>query len=49
VRAFVTAQAATGINYFGSWLAFGDLTLVESMRSLELYATQVMPAFADAV
>jgi hypothetical protein len=40
-------QAATGINYFVSWLAFGDLTLHESMHSLDLYAKHVMPAFRD--
>jgi hypothetical protein len=37
---------ATGINYFCSWLAFGDLTLAESMRSLHLFSREVMPAFA---
>jgi alkanesulfonate monooxygenase SsuD/methylene tetrahydromethanopterin reductase-like flavin-dependent oxidoreductase (luciferase family) len=36
--------AATGINYFVSWLAFGDLSLAESMRSLELYSREVIPA-----
>ena len=43
VRAFLAVQAATGINYFVSWLAFGDLTLHESMHSLDLYAKHVMP------
>ena len=38
---------ATGINYFVSWLAFGDLTLAESMRSLELFSREVMPAFRE--
>ena len=47
VRAFLSVQETTGINYFVSWLAFGDLSLAESMRSLELYAEHVMPAFAD--
>jgi alkanesulfonate monooxygenase SsuD/methylene tetrahydromethanopterin reductase-like flavin-dependent oxidoreductase (luciferase family) len=37
---------ATGINYFVSWLAFGDLTEKESLRSLELFSREVMPAFA---
>jgi alkanesulfonate monooxygenase SsuD/methylene tetrahydromethanopterin reductase-like flavin-dependent oxidoreductase (luciferase family) len=36
---------ATGINYFVSWLAFGDLTVAESKRSLDLFAREVMPAF----
>ena len=38
---------ATGINYFVSWLAFGDMSLAESLRSLELFTSEVMPAFAD--
>jgi hypothetical protein len=28
------------------WLAFGDLTLAETLRSVELFAKEVMPAFA---
>ncbi len=45
VRRWITEEiAATGINYFVSWLAFGDLTLAESMRSLELYSREVIPA-----
>jgi alkanesulfonate monooxygenase SsuD/methylene tetrahydromethanopterin reductase-like flavin-dependent oxidoreductase (luciferase family) len=48
VKKYITAEAeATGLNYFVSWLAFGDLTVEESLRSLELYTKQVMPAFAD--
>jgi alkanesulfonate monooxygenase SsuD/methylene tetrahydromethanopterin reductase-like flavin-dependent oxidoreductase (luciferase family) len=49
VREFVTAEReATGINYFVPWLAFGDMTLAESLRSLDLLAREVMPAFGDA-
>jgi alkanesulfonate monooxygenase SsuD/methylene tetrahydromethanopterin reductase-like flavin-dependent oxidoreductase (luciferase family) len=49
VRDFVAAEiAATGSNYFVSWLAFGDMTLAESLRSLELFSREVMPAFAGA-
>jgi alkanesulfonate monooxygenase SsuD/methylene tetrahydromethanopterin reductase-like flavin-dependent oxidoreductase (luciferase family) len=48
VRNFIAAEReATGINYFVSWLAFGDLSLAESLNSLELFARKVMPAFAD--
>jgi alkanesulfonate monooxygenase SsuD/methylene tetrahydromethanopterin reductase-like flavin-dependent oxidoreductase (luciferase family) len=47
VREWLAVQAETGINYFVAWLAFGDLTLRESQRSLALYAAEVMPAFAD--
>jgi hypothetical protein len=28
-----------------SWFAFGDMTLDESLRSVELFAREVMPAF----
>ena len=48
VRDFIAAEIeATGSNYFVSWLAFGDMTLKESLRSLELFAREVMPAFAS--
>jgi hypothetical protein len=30
-----------------SWFAFGDMTLAESLTSLELFSHEVMPAFAD--
>jgi alkanesulfonate monooxygenase SsuD/methylene tetrahydromethanopterin reductase-like flavin-dependent oxidoreductase (luciferase family) len=47
VRNWIAEEVqATGINYFVSWLAFGDLTLAESKRSLDLFAREVMPAFA---
>jgi alkanesulfonate monooxygenase SsuD/methylene tetrahydromethanopterin reductase-like flavin-dependent oxidoreductase (luciferase family) len=47
VRKFIADEiAATGVNYFVSWLAFGDMTLAESTRSTELFAREVMPAFA---
>jgi len=49
VRDFVRAEIdATGTNYLLSWFAFGDMTLAESLRSVELFAREVMPAFADA-
>jgi alkanesulfonate monooxygenase SsuD/methylene tetrahydromethanopterin reductase-like flavin-dependent oxidoreductase (luciferase family) len=38
------AQAA-GINYFSLEFAFGDMTSAEILRSAELFATEVMPAF----
>lgn len=47
VRDFIAGDiAATGANYFTPWLAFGDMTLAESLRSVELFAGEVMPAFA---
>jgi alkanesulfonate monooxygenase SsuD/methylene tetrahydromethanopterin reductase-like flavin-dependent oxidoreductase (luciferase family) len=49
VRDFITAEiAATGTNYLLAWFAFGSMTFVESLRSVELFASEVMPAFADA-
>jgi alkanesulfonate monooxygenase SsuD/methylene tetrahydromethanopterin reductase-like flavin-dependent oxidoreductase (luciferase family) len=48
VRNYVRETAEAGVNYFVSWLAFGDLTLAESMHSLELYAKHVIPAFPSS-
>ncbi len=48
VRDFIGAEIdASGANYLLSWLAFGDMTLAESLRSLELFSSEVMPAFSD--
>jgi alkanesulfonate monooxygenase SsuD/methylene tetrahydromethanopterin reductase-like flavin-dependent oxidoreductase (luciferase family) len=48
VRDFIAAEiAASGANYVLSWFAFGDMTLAESLNSVELFAREVMPAFAD--
>jgi len=47
VRAFVEREvAAGGINYMASWFAFGDLPVAAVARSAELFAGEVMPAFA---
>jgi alkanesulfonate monooxygenase SsuD/methylene tetrahydromethanopterin reductase-like flavin-dependent oxidoreductase (luciferase family) len=47
VRAMLLAQAEeAGINYLVCRFAFGDLTLAESQRSLDLFTRGVMPAFA---
>ena len=44
VRTVLEAQLAeSGANYLGCRFAFGDLTLAESMRSLELFAREVKP------
>jgi alkanesulfonate monooxygenase SsuD/methylene tetrahydromethanopterin reductase-like flavin-dependent oxidoreductase (luciferase family) len=39
-------QADSGMNYLLCRFAFGDMTFVESMRSIDLFAEQVMPACA---
>ena len=45
VRDMIAAQVAEGgLNYFLLRFAFGDLSLEESMHSLELFAAQVQPA-----
>jgi alkanesulfonate monooxygenase SsuD/methylene tetrahydromethanopterin reductase-like flavin-dependent oxidoreductase (luciferase family) len=47
VRDFMAAEVdASGCNYLLSWFAFGDMTLAESLRSLDLFSREVMPAFA---
>ena len=46
VRDFIKADiAVTGGNYFVPWLAFGDMTLAEALRSVELFVNEVMPVF----
>jgi alkanesulfonate monooxygenase SsuD/methylene tetrahydromethanopterin reductase-like flavin-dependent oxidoreductase (luciferase family) len=45
-RAWVEHHAETaGISYFSLEFAFGDMTFAEILRSAELFATEVMPAF----
>jgi alkanesulfonate monooxygenase SsuD/methylene tetrahydromethanopterin reductase-like flavin-dependent oxidoreductase (luciferase family) len=45
VRDFLAAEIeATGSNYLLSWFAFGDMTREESLRSIELFSREVMPA-----
>ena len=49
VREVLAAQVAeAGVNYFLCRVAFGDLSLDESLRSVELFAREVMPALAAA-
>jgi len=48
VAAFLRAQMTQAqCNYCVVQIAFGDLTLAEARRSIELFATQVMPALRD--
>jgi alkanesulfonate monooxygenase SsuD/methylene tetrahydromethanopterin reductase-like flavin-dependent oxidoreductase (luciferase family) len=47
VRRFIEDEAkASRLNYFAPWLAFGDMTLAETLRSIELFSKEVMPEFA---
>jgi alkanesulfonate monooxygenase SsuD/methylene tetrahydromethanopterin reductase-like flavin-dependent oxidoreductase (luciferase family) len=43
-----THIAESGVNYLLLQLAFGNLTHAQQMRSLELFATEVMPKLAQA-
>jgi alkanesulfonate monooxygenase SsuD/methylene tetrahydromethanopterin reductase-like flavin-dependent oxidoreductase (luciferase family) len=48
-REYIAEQAKEGgVNYVVCDLAFGDITFDEAMRSVELFAKEVMPAFAEA-
>jgi alkanesulfonate monooxygenase SsuD/methylene tetrahydromethanopterin reductase-like flavin-dependent oxidoreductase (luciferase family) len=45
VRAFLAAQIEnSGANYVVGQFCFGDLQLDEILRSVELFAAQVMPS-----
>jgi len=47
VRAAIAHQMEqSGANYFLARLAFGDLTLAESLASAELFAQRVMPGLS---
>ncbi|MFL6798885.1 MAG: LLM class flavin-dependent oxidoreductase [Xanthobacteraceae bacterium] len=49
VRDFIAKESeSSGANYILGWFAFGDMTLQESLRSIELFAREVMPAFRGA-
>ena len=46
VRRFIAAEVeANGCNYFVPQMVFGDMTLKELLRSVELFAKEIMPAF----
>ena len=47
VRDFIATQtAAAGASYFVCDFAFGSMSYAEAMHSVELFAAEVMPAFA---
>jgi alkanesulfonate monooxygenase SsuD/methylene tetrahydromethanopterin reductase-like flavin-dependent oxidoreductase (luciferase family) len=43
------ADAVSTVNYSICRLAYGDLSFEEAGRSIELFATEVMPAFASTI
>src|SRR5262249_23297432 len=49
VRDVLAGQVTeAGVNYFLCRVAFGDLSFAESLRSVELFAREVMPALLAA-
>jgi alkanesulfonate monooxygenase SsuD/methylene tetrahydromethanopterin reductase-like flavin-dependent oxidoreductase (luciferase family) len=46
VREYMEEYVATGANYFVASFQWGDLTHEQAMRSIELFATEVMPRYA---
>jgi alkanesulfonate monooxygenase SsuD/methylene tetrahydromethanopterin reductase-like flavin-dependent oxidoreductase (luciferase family) len=47
-RALARQVREAGVNYFICRFAFGDLSLAEMRRSVELFANEVMPALREA-
>jgi alkanesulfonate monooxygenase SsuD/methylene tetrahydromethanopterin reductase-like flavin-dependent oxidoreductase (luciferase family) len=48
VREYMDEYVATGANYFVCSFQWGDLDHGQAMRSLELFAAEVMPGYASA-
>jgi alkanesulfonate monooxygenase SsuD/methylene tetrahydromethanopterin reductase-like flavin-dependent oxidoreductase (luciferase family) len=48
VREYMDEYLTTGANYFVCSFQWGDLSHEQAMRSLELFATEVMPRYATA-
>jgi alkanesulfonate monooxygenase SsuD/methylene tetrahydromethanopterin reductase-like flavin-dependent oxidoreductase (luciferase family) len=46
VQAIERQTTALGINYLLAYLFFGNMTLAEALRSLQLFASEVMPRIA---
>ena len=46
VEAIEQHTAALGINYLLAYLFFGNMTLAQALRSLQLFGTEVMPRIA---
>jgi hypothetical protein len=48
VRMIKSQMAEAGTNYFVAQFAFGDLTLSEVLRTVDLFAREVMPVLNNA-
>ena len=49
IREYMDEYVATGANYFVCSFQWGDLSHEQAMRSIELFATEVMPHYMDKV
>ena len=45
---YMDEYLATGANYFVCSFQWGDLSHAQAMRSIELFASEVMPRYATA-
>ena len=48
VREYMDEYVASGANYFVCSFQWGDLSHQQAMRSIELFAAEVMPLYAEA-
>jgi hypothetical protein len=48
VLEYMEEYVATGANYFVCSFQWGDITHENAMRSIELFASEVMPRYATA-
>jgi alkanesulfonate monooxygenase SsuD/methylene tetrahydromethanopterin reductase-like flavin-dependent oxidoreductase (luciferase family) len=48
VREYMDEYVATGANYFVCSFQWGDLSHEQAMRSIELFASEVMPCYAGS-
>jgi hypothetical protein len=48
MRMIKAQMEEAGTNYFVAQFAFGDLTLAEVLRTVDLFTREVMPALNDA-
>jgi alkanesulfonate monooxygenase SsuD/methylene tetrahydromethanopterin reductase-like flavin-dependent oxidoreductase (luciferase family) len=48
VLEYMDEYVATGANYFVCSFQWGDIAHADAMRSIELFATEVMPRYASA-
>ena len=47
IREYMEEYVSTGANYFVASFQWGSLTHEQTMRSLELFSTEIMPHYMD--